>query len=131
MGRIKGMRKIDGKWYRPEQIAAMGIVVEAPVSVCGPDIMPGVDEGTIDTLPSILDVPSAVSEHSSITPPKLIQGTHVYSPEQIKGVEVQTGLVYAGSFANIGTADLVPVFLRADHSEEERRGKMVSIRKGM
>lgn len=61
---------------------------------------------------------------------KKIQGIHLYNDRQIKAIEQQTGLVFVGNFAEQDSGALIPVFLRADRSLEDKQERLSWIRKG-
>lgn len=132
MPRPIGMRKIAGVWYRKEELDSNGmpLVTRSAVLASEDKNNAGVYQTTHDVISSLSVSPNGLSGHSEIAPVK-VQGIHTYSPEEIKSIENQTGLRFAGNFASGSAADLIPVFLKADHDEETRRGKMAHIRKGI
>lgn len=146
MGRPKGMRKIDGIWYLPN-----GDI--APSSKAKFNGAAGSPQGTQTAMAPIVpekpvhkatEVSESVIQEASNGTGRLevqevavgtnvggkVQGMHLYSMEEIKRVETQTGLMFVGEFAEQQGA-LIPVFLRADHDDETRRAKLASIRRGI
>lgn len=57
-------------------------------------------------------------------------GLATYSPEAIAKVEEETGLLFSGYMATEQEDALIPVFLRADRTAEDRKARIMALNKG-
>lgn len=143
MARPKGMRKVDGIWIMPDGTVApsskskvnnvKGYSDTAPVISNAPGVSHSATGPSENATPEISSGTGRLEVQEVATGTIVggkVQGMHLYAMEEIKSVETQTGLTFAGNFASGSGMDLIPVFLRADHDDEVRRAKMVWIRKG-
>lgn len=123
MGRPAGMKKINGLWYLPNGTLA-------------PSSAAKINQGKDTPTPAVIVPQKPAKTVTAVSQDRpMVQGVSMYTPAEIKHIEESTGLVFVGNFANSDgdkySGELVPVFLRADHSDEKRKEDLMRIRKGI
>lgn len=120
-GRPVGMYKRDGLWYYAD-----GTISPASAAKMGINDTPSVPP----TLPAIVSQKPAqlVTEDTVIIHRNY--GTRIHNQDEIKAIEVQTGLMCAGFYADDFGCQ-IPIFLRNDHSEDEIAERLLKVRRGI
>lgn len=117
MARPRGMYKKDDLWYMAD-----GSLARSSAAKVNATIAPVI---TTPEKPA-----QRVTEPLQQVPVVRNYGTRLYSQDDLKTVENTTGLACVGFFADNGGIQ-IPVFLKAEHSEDDMSAKLTKIRKGI